>query len=59
MEAQCLRSATDAFGAHRKMLGFNLLMFACDVAKYAGNCKEGAPSAALAPPQPDHKQKGA
>ena len=49
----CLRRA------HRKMLGFNLLMFACDVAKYAGNCKEGEPSAALAPPKPDHKQKGA
>ena len=59
VEAQCLRSATDAFAAHRKMLGFNLLMFACDVAKYAGNCKEGEPSAALAPPKPDHKQKGA
>jgi hypothetical protein len=41
--------------------GFNLLMFACDVAKYVGNCKEGAPSAALAAPSaaPDAKQKGA
>ena len=59
VEAQCLRSATDAYGAHRKMLGLNLLMFACDVAKYVGNCDEGEPSAALAPPKQDHKQKGA
>lgn len=60
VEAQCMRSAADVFAAHRKMLGFNLLMFACDVAKYVGNCKEGAPSAALAAPSaaPDAKQKG-
>lgn len=41
VEAQCVLSAGAAFGAHRKMLGFNLLMFAWDVAKYIGNSKEG------------------
>ena len=40
IEAQCVRSAGDAFGAHRKMLVLNLLMFAWDIAKYLGNSKE-------------------
>ena len=41
IEAQCVRSAGGAFGAHRKMLVLNLLMFAWDIAKYVGNSKEG------------------
>ena len=40
IEAQCVRSAGGAFGAHRKMLVLNLLMFAWDIAKYVGNSKE-------------------
>ena len=42
VEAQCVHSAGVAFGAHRKMLFLNLVMLACDIAKYAGNREEGA-----------------
>ena len=46
VEAQCMQSAGDVFGAHRKMLVLNLLMFAWDIAKYVGNSKEGEVSKA-------------
>ena len=38
MNPTCTTGA--AYGAHSKMLLFNLIMFACDVAKYVGNRKE-------------------
>lgn len=46
-----MRSAGGAFGAHRKMLVLNLLMFAWDIAKYVGNSKEADGSKAEAAKQ--------
>jgi len=40
VEVKCVESASALWPLHAQMLGLNLLMFACDVAKYVGNRKE-------------------
>lgn len=44
VEVKCVESATALWWLHGKMLALNLLMFGCDVAKFAGNLKEEPPA---------------